>query len=162
MGAIFNWVSATSQHSLAQKGGALDSGIPYTTKASLLQVLLPGLGWELSRQAHALSVSSGDVMFCRLAYRIPVKHRRPVKQISITNARQDGARGGRRHGHVLGAANGSREQLVSLDSAHHRRDLHGDDRQPAIWLDLLCSGYSKDIPLGASGDPNRIYPLRSV
>ena len=41
-------------------------------------------------------------------------------------------------------------------------DLHGDDRQSAIRLDVLRSRYSEDVPLGTRGDPNRLHPVRPV
>src|SRR5262249_52625761 len=105
MGAIFSWVSATS-HSLAH-GGALDSGIPYTTTAPPLQVPAAREACpEFPRQARGIE----NKLLSWYVVPAGIPHTCQAKK---HNERAPTARGGRRHGHVPGAASGSREQLVS-------------------------------------------------
>ena len=48
-----------------------------------------------------------------------------------------------------------------MAAACPRHRLHGDDRQPAIWLDAVRpSDRQTDIRLGPRGDPGRVHDLR--
>src|ERR1700760_239510 len=47
--------------------------------------------------------------------------------------------------------------LVATCDGHR---LHGDDREPAIWLDAVRRSDRCKIPLGTRGDPARLHALR--
>src|SRR5665811_439490 len=49
--------------------------------------------------------------------------------------------------------------IDALGPAHLRHHLHGDDRQPAIWLDVIRQSDRSEIPLGPRGDPGRLHHL---
>src|ERR1700694_2874984 len=46
---------------------------------------------------------------------------------------------------------------IPLAATHHRRHLHGDDRQPSIWMDAVCRTYRRQVPLGASVDTGCLH-----
>src|SRR4051812_1243694 len=48
----------------------------------------------------------------------------------------------------------------ALEPARHRRHLHGDDRQPAIRLDVLRAGNPEGVRLGPGCDPGRLHAVR--
>src|SRR6266576_1127205 len=51
--------------------------------------------------------------------------------------------------------------IVSLDAVVHGHRLHGDDREPAVWLDAVCQSDRREIRLDQGGDPGRLHDLRS-
>ena len=53
-----------------------------------------------------------------------------------------------------------RIQRLPLDAACDGHRLHGDDRQPAIWLDAVRRSDRCEISLGPRGDPARLHALR--
>src|SRR4029453_15032768 len=56
---------------------------------------------------------------------------------------------------------GRRTHDESLASAQCWHCLHGDDRQPAIWLDAVRPSHPGEGGLEARGDPGGLHPLRS-
>src|SRR6185436_19409313 len=55
----------------------------------------------------------------------------------------------------------NRFQCDALGAAYLRHHLHGDDRQPAIWMDALRQSDRSEISLGPRSDPSRLHDLRS-
>src|SRR5260370_1030093 len=72
----------------------------------------------------------------------------------------DGGNGANKHnGSHFVAGDGVRsDALGPTDFRHH---LHGDDRQPTIWLDAVRQPDRSEVPLGARGDSSRVHDLRS-
>ena len=55
------------------------------------------------------------------------------------------------------SAEGAYFRWLQLGDGHR---LHGDDRQPAIWLDPVRRSDRRQISLGPGGDPARLHAVR--